>query len=157
MKYIRLTKEQLEELHPEFVTFLATQSIDKKEWDELKKNKPEIAEQEIDVFSDMIWDRAISNVNFIDHFSKNYIFLFKCVENTVYSYVINSNVSHVDFLTSDGINWLSENIFSDDIEIKKGKKDISDDRNGSLFSIIKQGGIISKGELFTKLDYLLNQ
>ena len=81
----------------------------------------------------------------------------KCVENTVYSYVINSNVSNVDFLTSDGINWLSENIFSDDIEIKKGKKDISEDRNGSLFSIIKQGGIISKGELFTKLEHLLNQ
>ena len=55
MKYARLTKEQLEELHPEFTNFLATQSIDKKEWDELKANKPSIAEQEIDVFSDMIW------------------------------------------------------------------------------------------------------
>lgn len=157
MKYVRLTKEQLEELHPEFITFLATQSIDKKEWDDLKMNKPEIAEQEIDVFSDMIWDRAISNVNFIDHFSKNYIFLFKCVENVVYSYVINSNVEKINFLSAEGINWLSENIFSDDIEIKKGKKDISEDRNSSLFSIIKQGGIISKGELFTKLDHLLNQ
>ena len=40
MKYARLTKEQLEELHPEFITFLATQSIDKKEWDEIKQNKP---------------------------------------------------------------------------------------------------------------------
>ena len=38
MKYARLTKEQLEELHPEFTNFLATQSIDKKEWDELKAN-----------------------------------------------------------------------------------------------------------------------
>ena len=157
MKYVRLTKEQLEELHPEFITFLATQSIDKKEWDDLKKNKPEIAEQEIDVFSDMIWDRAISNVNYIDHFSKNYIFLFKCVEDIVYSYVITSTVEKIDFLTTEGINWLSENIFSDDIVIKKGKKDISEDRNGSLFSIIKQGGIISKGELFIKLDHLLNQ
>ncbi len=27
MKYTRLTKEQLEELHPEFINFLATQSI----------------------------------------------------------------------------------------------------------------------------------
>ena len=52
MKYARLTKEQLEELHPEFTKFLATQSIDKKEWDELKNNKPEVALQEIDVFSD---------------------------------------------------------------------------------------------------------
>lgn len=157
MKYARLTKEQLEELHPEFITFLATQSIDKKEWDELKKNNSEIVSQEIDIFSDMIWDRAVSNVNFIDHFSKNYIFLFKCVENIVYSYVINTKEESVDFLSTDGINWLSENIFSDAIEIQKGRKDISDDRNGALFSIIKQGGIISKGELFTKLEHLLNQ
>lgn len=157
MKYVRLTKEQLEELHPEFITFLATQSIDKKEWDDLKSNKPEIAEQEIDVFSDMIWDRAITNVNYIDHFSKNYIFLFKCVVNTVYSYVINSKDETVDLLTAEGIDWLGENIFSDTIEIQKGKKDISDDRNGALFSIIKQGGIISKGELFIKFDHLLNQ
>ncbi|KIX20431.1 histidyl-tRNA synthetase [Flavobacterium sp. 316] len=157
MKYARLTKEQLEELHPEFITFLATQSIDKKEWDELKKNNSEIVSQEIDIFSDMIWDRAVSNVNFIDHFSKNYIFLFKCVENIVYSYVINTKEESVDFLSTDGINWLSENIFSDVIEIQKGRKDISDDRNGALFSIIKQGGIISKGELFTKLEHLLNQ
>lgn len=157
MKYTRLTKEQLEELHPEFVNFLATQSIDKKEWDELKLNKPEVAEQEIDVFSDMIWDKAISNVNYIDHFSKNYIFLFKCVNTTVYSYVINSSNDKVDFLSTEGINWLSENIASHEVEIQRGKKDISNDRNGSLFEIIKQGGIISKGELFTKLELLLNQ
>jgi hypothetical protein len=157
MKYTRLTKEQLEELHPEFVNFLATQSIDKKEWDELKLNKPEVAEQEIDVFSDLIWDKAISNVSYIDHFSKNYIFLFKCVDTTVYSYVINSSNDNVDFLSTEGINWLSENIASHEVEIQRGKKDVSNDRNGSLFEIIKQGGIISKGELFTKLELLLNQ
>lgn len=157
MKYTRLTKEQLEELHPEFITFLATQSIGKKEWDEIKTNTPEIAEQEIDVFSDMIWDRAISNVNYIDHFSSNYIFLFKCEDVTVYSLVINTLNSKVDFLSAEGITWLSENLKSDEVEIQRGKKDISNDRNGSLFEIIKQGGIISKGELFTKLEFLLNQ
>lgn len=158
MKYARLTKEQLEELHPEFIMFLATQSIDKNEWDELKQNKPQIAEQEIDVFSDLIWDKALTNVNFIDHFSKNYIFLFKCIGGTIFSYVINANSNRdVDFLSADGINWLSENMSSSEVEIQRGKKDISIDRNGALFEIIKQGGIISKGELFTKLEILLNQ
>ena len=32
MNIENLTKEQLEELHPEFINFLATQSIDKKEY-----------------------------------------------------------------------------------------------------------------------------
>ena len=157
MKYARLTKEQLEELHPEFITFLATQSIDKKEWDEIKTNKPEVAEQEIDIFSDLIWDKAMTNVSFIDHFSSNYIFLFKCEASLVYSYVINTPNESVNFLSSEGIQWLSENIFSDEVEIQRGKKDISNDRNGALFAIIKQGGIISKGELFNKFDRLLNQ
>ena len=49
MKYKRLTKEQFEELHQEFATFLATQSIDKNEWDEIKVKTPEVAEQELDV------------------------------------------------------------------------------------------------------------
>lgn len=156
MKYARLTKEQLEELHPEFITFLATQSIDKKEWDDLKRNKPEVAEQEIDVFSDMIWDRAMTNVSFIDHFSEHFIFLFKCVETTVYSYVIRCLNPTINFLTKEGINWLSENIASNDIDIQQGRKDISKNRNEQLFKIVKQGGIISKGELYTKLQTLLN-
>ena len=62
----------------------------------------------------------------------------------------------VDFLTKDGINWLSANMFSDSVEIQKGKKDISQDRNQALFKIIKEGGIISKGELFSKLEQLIN-
>ncbi|WP_333809714.1 DUF6495 family protein [Flavobacterium sp.] len=156
MKYARLTKEQLEELHPEFINFLATQSIDKIEWDDIKKNRPHVAEQEIDVFSDLIWEKALTNVTHIDHFSKNYIFLFKCLPEVVYSFVIKTNNPEIDFVSADGINWLSENLFSDDVEITRGRKDIATNRNESLFEIIKQGGIISKGELFTKLESLIN-
>ena len=157
MKYARLTKEQLEELHPEFINFLATQSIDKAEWDEIKKNRIHVAEQEIDVFSDMIWEKALTNVSHIDHFSKNYIFLFKCMEDVVFSLVVKTNNPDIDFVSTEGINWLGDNLFSDEVEIVKGKKDISENRNEALFQIIKQGGIISKGELFTKLESLINQ
>ena len=157
MKYARLTKEQLEELHPEFITFLATQSIDKIEWDDIKKNRPHLAEQEIDLFSDVIWDKALTNVSYIDHFSKNYIFLFKCIDEVVFSWVVKTNNPQIDFVSADGIHWLADNLFSNDVEITKGRKDISENRNLALFEIIKQGGIISKGELFNKLDSLINQ
>ncbi len=60
MKYTRLTKEQLEELHHEFANFLAAQNIDKKEWEQIKANQPKVAEQELDVFSDLIWEGALS-------------------------------------------------------------------------------------------------
>ena len=41
MKYSRLTKEQFEEMHEEFINFLATQSITGEEWETIKKDKPE--------------------------------------------------------------------------------------------------------------------
>ena len=62
MKYSRLTKEQFEELHPEFVNFLSTQTIDKSEWNKIKADTPEIAEQELDVFSDLIWEGVLTSL-----------------------------------------------------------------------------------------------
>jgi hypothetical protein len=96
-------------------------------------------------------------VSYIDHFSKNYIFLFKCIDEVVFSWVVKTNNPQIDFVSADGIHWLADNLFSNDVEITKGRKDISENRNVALFEIIKQGGIISKGELFNKLDSLINQ
>lgn len=155
MKYTRLTKEQLEELHPEFVNFLATQTIDKKEWDDLKANKPEIALQEIDVFSDLIWDKAITNVRFVDHFSKNHIFLFKCHDTLLESLIVKTTNANVDFFTTEGLEWLGNNLFSNEVSIQTGKKQVSENRNEEIFKIIENGGIISKGELYIKLIALI--
>ena len=157
MKYTRLTKEQLEELHPEFINFLATQTIDKKEWDELKTNQPEVALQEIDVFSDLIWDKAITNVRFVDHFSKNHIFLFKCHDTLLESLIVQTSNEEIDFFTTEGLEWLGNNLFTDVVTIQTGKKEVAENRNEEVFKIIENGGIISKGELFTKLDSLINQ
>lgn len=60
MKYTRLSKEQIEELHQEFINFLATQSITAEEWKDIKTNKPEVAEQELDVFSDLVWEGVLT-------------------------------------------------------------------------------------------------
>ncbi|NHM02630.1 DUF6495 family protein [Flavobacterium difficile] len=155
MKYTRLTKEQLEELHPEFSNFLAAQTIDKKEWDDLKINKPEIALQEIDVFSDLIWEKAITNVRFIDHFSKNHIFLFKCHDELLESLIIQTSNEAIDFFTTEGLEWLGNNLFSNFVVIQTGKKVVSENRNEEVFKIIQNGGIISKGELYSKLMALI--
>ena len=156
MKYKRLTKEQFEELHQEFATFLATQSIDKKEWDELKAKSPEVALQEIDVFSDLIWDKAITNVRFVDHFSKNHIFLFKCHDTFLESIIVHTSEDSVDFFTTEGLEWLGNNLFADAVTIQTGKKEVAENRNEEVFRIIENGGIISKGDLYSKLITLIN-
>ncbi len=155
MKYKRLTKEQLEELHQEFATFLATQSIDKNEWDEIKVKTPEVAEQELDVFSDLIWENVLTNAQYLEHFSKNHIFLFHCQENHIDSMVIKSLVTDVDFLQKSGMEWLSDNLFTDTVEMLTGKKGYDGDRNTSIFNLIKEGAILSDGQLYLQINSII--
>jgi hypothetical protein len=151
MKYNRLTKEQFEELHPEFINFLSTQAIDKAEWDKIKIEKPEVAEQELDVFSDLIWEGVLTRAEYLEHFSKNYIFLFKCSETYIKSIVLKSNNPDIDFLTKNGLQWLGDNLFTDAIEMKIGNKTFSEDRNYSIFELIQQGAFLSDGHLFSQI------
>jgi hypothetical protein len=152
MKYTRLTKEQLEELHEEFIRFLASQSIDKAEWDTLKQEKPEVAEQEIDVFSDLIWESVMDKAEWLEHYSKNHIFLFKLGKENMESIVIHAHTPLADFLTEGGLQWLNENIFSNEVHLSRGKKDFGEDRNGEIFSLIEQGAMLSDGTLYKELE-----
>lgn len=155
MKYTRLTKEQFEELHQEFINFLATQSIDKAEWDKIKTEKPEVAEQELDVFSDLVWEGVLSRAEYLEHFSKNHIFLFQCFDTEVKSIVLKSLVPEVDFLTKEGLQWLSDNMFTETIEMKVGKKVFTEERNYSLFQLIQQGAFLSDGQLFNQINTII--
>ncbi|MFM9987889.1 DUF6495 family protein [Flavobacterium sp.] len=155
MKYDRLTKEQFEELHLEFINFLSTQSIDKDEWDKIKLETPEIAEQELDVFSDLIWEGVLTRAEYLEHFSKNYIFLFHCFDTYVQSIVLKSVVTEIDFLTKEGLQWLSDNMFTDNIEMKVGKKEFTEERNTSLFELIQQGAFLSDGQLFKQINDII--
>ena len=155
MKYSRLTKEQFEELHPEFINFLASQSIDKAEWDTIKENQPEVAEQELDVFSDLIWEGVLTKADYLEHFSKNHIFLFQCFDTYVISIVLKSLVPEVDFLTKDGLQWLSDNMFTETIEMKIGKKVFTEERNASIFGLIQQGAFLSDGQLYQQINSII--
>jgi hypothetical protein len=155
MKYSRLTKEQFEELHTEFINFLSTQAIDKAEWDKIKIEQPEIAEQELDVFSDLIWEGVLSRAEFLEHFSKNHIFLFQCFDTYIKSIVLKTQNTTIDFLTKEGLQWLSDHMFTDSIEMKIGKKEFTEDRNTSLFALIQQGAFLSGGELFTQINSII--
>lgn len=157
MKYTRLTKEQLEELHPEFINFLASQSIDKNEWDMIKTQNPEVAEQEIDVFSDLIWEGVLGNAKYLEHYSKNFIFLFHCTEVHMMTIIIRALVPEVDLLQKEGLQWLSDNLFTDNVEVQRGQKVFTDDRNMEIFNLIQQGAIFTEGELFEQMNGILEQ
>ena len=148
MKYTQLTKEQFEELHEEFAVFLAAQSIDVKEWDKIKSEKPELADKELNIFSDFVWEKVLGKANYLEHFSKDTLNLFKCGDNSMQRIVVKVKKEGVNLLDEKDFNWFLDNSKDASIEYLKGKKDYSKDRNEEIFALIQQGGVVSKGELF---------
>jgi len=148
MKYQRLAKEQLEELHPEFINFLATQTITAEEWENLKENKPEVAEQELDVFSDLIWEGVLNKVEYVEHISPQQMHLFHFDKDNMQVIAVKINNDAVDITTKEGYKWLSENLIDDRVEFLRAKKEYTDDRNLDKFKLIQQGAVISKGDLY---------
>lgn len=155
MKYSRLTKEQFEELHQEFINFLATQSITADEWTALKANKPEVAETELDVFSDLIWEGVLNKAEYLEHISPQHMYLFKLGEDKMKAIVLNLK-NDVDITTTEGYNWLRENLMDDNVEFLQADKDYSGDKNLDKFKMIEQGAVITKGDLFKYFDKIIN-
>lgn len=156
MKYTRLSKEQFEEMHEEFINFLATQSITADEWTTLKKEKPEVAEAELDVFSDLIWEGVLNKVEYLEHYSKQQIFLFK-IDQVVMSLIgIKVKNDVIDITTTEGYQWLQTNLMTDAVDIYTSKKAIKEDRNKDIFALIQQGANITKGDLYGYFNTLIN-
>ncbi|MDY0779647.1 DUF6495 family protein [Tenacibaculum sp. IB213877] len=155
MKYRQLTKEQFESLHEEFAQFLASQSIDVKEWKQIKEEKPHVAEEEMNVFSDVVWDDVLTKVNYLEHFSSKTINLFKCDKEKVHRIVINI-YTNTDLLTKEGYEWLLKNPQDKAVEYLKGAKKYDLERNVELFDLIEKGSNISKGQLFEYFQKILS-
>ena len=155
MKYSRLTKEQFEELHQEFINFLATQSITAEEWESIKTEKPEVAEEELDIFSDLVWEGVLGKVEYIEHISAQQLHLFHCTDSGMHLIALKLKTTDIDLTTKAGFQWLRENLLSDDIEFYNANKTYSEDKHQDIFKIIQQGGVITKGDLFQYFEKLI--
>lgn len=156
MKYSRLTKEQFEELRDEFVNFLATQSITGPEWRAIKEKQPEVAEQELDIFSDLVWEGVLNQAKYLENISPQQLFLFELGEKSMSLIVIKITNKSFDITTNEGYKWLQQNFASDEVEFFTSSKDFSEDKNSDIFSLIQQGSVITKGELYHFFNSILN-
>ena len=155
MKYRRLSKEQFEELHQEFINFLATQSITAQEWTTIKSEKPEVAEEEMDVFSDLIWEGVLSKVNYLENVSEQQMHLFKLAEKEMKLISVKVMNPKIDLRTNEGFSWFKKNWQSDFVDYLTASKAYSGDKNLDKFKLIEQGAVITKGALFQWFDEII--
>ncbi|MEM7380581.1 MAG: DUF6495 family protein [Bacteroidota bacterium] len=155
MKYTRLSREQLTELHQEFINFLATQSITAEEWARIKEEKPHVAEEELDVFSDLVWEGVLRNVNYVENISADNMHLFHLAEKEMRLISVKVMNPEVDLRTKEGFGWFKKNWQSDYVEYLTASKAYTEDKNKDKFELIQQGAVITKGDLFKWFDNII--
>ena len=155
MKYSRLTKEQFSELHKDFIDFLSVNTITESDWRHLKDSNDKRVDELLDIFSDIVWKKVLSKINYIENISKNHIYLFNFTEIHIKFIAIYVENLDIDFKTNNGISWLRENLMSESVKIYNSQKKYSSDRNDDKFDLIIKGGVITNGALFKYFDQII--
>lgn len=148
MKYTRLTKQQFETLHLEFAQFLASQSIDKNKWDNLKAKNDKAVEGLLDIFSDLTWDKVLENTKYLENNASDSIYLFKVLEYQIHLIAVKTHTSKIDLTVTKDLQWVLQNLKSESISIYTANKEIEGDKKKNIFNLIQQGAQITKGELY---------
>jgi hypothetical protein len=58
-------------------------------------------------------------------------------------------------MQKEGLQWLSDNMFTDTVEIHLGKKEYQEERNTAIFDLIKEGAILSDGQLYLQINEII--
>lgn len=156
MKYRQLTTEQLNEMHEEFAFFLASQKIDAEKWQEIKDTKPEVVEEEINVFSDIVWEKVLNNTKYLTNLSKDNINLFRCDNENIQRIVIKCSKENFDFANKDDYQWFINNSKDKSLNYFKGQKTYFKEKNLEIFDLIEKGCMISKPDLYESVYTIIN-
>ncbi len=155
MKYRRLTSDQLNEMHEEFAKFLATQKIDADKWQEIKDTNPELVQEQLDLFSDLVWEKVLNNVKYIDHIDPKQLDLFRANPETINRIVIKSEKPDFDFRNKKDYQWFIDNSTDKSFTYLKGEKPYVKNRNEELFDMLLKGSYISDGKLFESVNKII--
>ena len=101
----------------------------------------------------MVWDDVLTKTKYLEHFSETSVNLFKCDETEIKRIAIKITWD-INLLTQEGFEWLMKNPMDNSVEIFRGQKAYSAERNPEIFDLIEKGSAISKGEIFEYFDQL---
>ncbi len=157
MKYRQLTTEQLNEMHQEFAKFLATQKIDSDKWQEIKDTNPEMVAEEINLFSDLVWEKVLTNVKYLSNYTGNSLNLFRFDQEEIHRIVIKCTKENFDFSKKEDYQWFVNNSKDPSLSYFKGQKTYFKERNLEIFELIEKGCVIDKGDLYELIYKIIHK
>ena len=148
LKYHKLSEAQFNEMHKEFAIFLAAQSITKRDWDIIKFNKPKLVDDYLTAFSEMVWEKILSDCDYLEFSTPDQLFLFHAKETLIDVLVVKIDSKMTDLSTIEGFRKVLTLLESDKVEILASSKSYSPSRNRFIYDYLIKGAIISKGKRY---------
>lgn len=155
MRYRRLTKEEFEALHEDFIYFLAANTITGDDWVKIKEETPDKAEQLLDMFSDIAWEKVLENTNYVERIGEKEWMCASFGEKDAHMVVLRSKGGEAlpNMLEA---NEIRDGIKGGSLELLQGNKTYAKLKEQEVFELIQQGGKPSKGENYKKIKSVLS-
>lgn len=150
MKYRLLTDIELKELEEDFKHFLIANQVYDDEWVKLNKNNDKRVIELVELFSDIVFEKALKNIKFLEFVSPKTLNAFFCADNEMVMIGVSSNSNEVDFTK----NTLES--FKNELTIYRTTKPYSKTREEEVYNLIESGCSIITEERFKRLELAFN-
>ncbi|MEP0367479.1 MAG: DUF6495 family protein [Cyclobacteriaceae bacterium] len=153
-KYRTLTTEELHELEKEFVDFLVVNGITADQWVKIKEEDKPAAEDMIVLFSDVVMEGVLRNIQYLEIRARDDIKTFQCLAEKIVLVGLRANNPDVNFLDDVFLQTALQSP-PKGIEVYTTYKAYKEDRQQELFRMIQSGCQVSDGKLFKALSMAL--
>jgi len=150
-KYRLLSKDELENLEPEFIQYLSSNGIDAEKWKSILKDDKNEMDFHIKLFSDVVMQKTLEKINYLEHRTSSDIKLFYFDKTEASLFALKS--TSIDLLEVSSINQND----LENIELYNATKKYNSTRELEIFDLLNQGCTISKGDLFYQLKQFIKK
>ena len=159
MKYRRLSADELKELERDFIDFLASNQVTAQDWEKLKETDTEKVEKLIEMFSDIVFDRVLKKVEYLEYRTHNDIKTFHCQKDKIHMLgLFAEGNSDLDFTKAEDPSTMMEKLRNSNANLKvyQAEKQYKIPRDQELFKMMEGGALISRdGAMYKTLAALI--
>lgn len=162
MKYRRLRPDELAELEDSFIRFLAVNGYTAPDWEKVLSERPEEADARIDEFSDVVFEKVIANVRYLELKRAKYLQCFAFEEEKVrmVGLVVEGettlDLTQEDLAPERMMQLLQQS--GAKLQLVSAERAYRSSREEEIFELMENGALISQeGGLFSLLDSLRKQ
>jgi len=158
LRYRRLNTEELLALEDEFVKFLASQSISAPDWVKIKTENKTRESELIDLFSNLVMDKVLSDIKYLELVTQDEIKVFHMSENS--GRLLGLSIKSKDINLSDDsqLNKLfsePEKLISLNPKIYSLEKKYTKPKAEECFFLINLGATITNDSIYKVLDSMV--